>query len=162
MHIFFCVCKYYCKFCSVVQIYQLLSFSCCIISFTQWSCTLAICWLVGVINLKEQCLESTTCLVGVSLQIDLKAGIRTVIFSHMDVCKNKITYNLSDKTRTAIYSQWGSEFFDTAHLETRCSCAVTWLSTVNKINFIYKCIISVKCISKYLCKMYSYYSKHIL
>ncbi len=63
--------------------------------------------------------------MGVSLQIDLKAGIRTVIFSHMDVCKNKITYNLSDKTRTAIYSQWGSELFDTAHPETRCSCAVT-------------------------------------
>ncbi len=31
-------------------------------------------------------------------QTDKRSPIRTVIVSHMDVCKNKCTYHLSDKT----------------------------------------------------------------
>ncbi len=31
-------------------------------------------------------------------QTDRRSPIRTVIVSHMDVCKNKCTYHLSDKT----------------------------------------------------------------
>ncbi len=40
-----------------------------------------------------------------------------------------------------IYSQWRSEFCDPAHPGTRFTWPVTWLSAVNKINFIYKCIL---------------------
>ncbi len=69
--------------------------------------------------------------------------IRTVIVSHMDVCKNKFTYHLSDKTHA-----FGWRFIHTGGassviLRTRERAAVTWLSAVNKINFIYKFILII-------------------
>lgn len=56
--------------CCTSTVNDLLSFSCCITSFTKWSCSFTICsWmdkkrvlpgLVGVLHLKERCLESAT------------------------------------------------------------------------------------------------------
>ncbi len=42
-----------------------------------------------------------------------------------------------------IYSQWRSEFCDPTDRERALTWPVTWLSAVNKINFIYKFILII-------------------
>ncbi len=59
--------------------------------------------------------------------------IRTVIVSHMDVCKNTFTYHLSDKTHGSGWRVILSGGASSVIL--LLTWPVTWLSAVNKIHF---------------------------
>ncbi len=69
--------------------------------------------------------------------------IRTVIVSHMDVCKNTFTY-LSDKTHGFIWRFIHSGGASSVILQyAPGNVLLTWLSAVNKMNFIYKFILII-------------------